>query len=118
MLVLRFIFNCSNLDTKQFPEEKPDQMVNEYVEARVVTSAETLLELLASITTKDNYMEFTCKIDAHPVSSELDLLMYIYLIADERYTGLKKFIETKLQSFKDADAIEDLNNALKKIKPE
>ena len=63
-----------------------------------------------------NYLQIINYIENKEVKkTELDLSMYIVEIAKKEYSELVPIIQQKLTVFKDKDAIEDLEIALKKI---
>ena len=91
-------------------------LIDYYLTTRNVYGAEDALEKLVELTTKDNYLKIINYIDTHESNKhELDLSMYIVEIANKEYQDLIPIINTKLKIFTDNDAVEDLEDALKKI---
>lgn len=96
--------------------EEIKKLVDFYLTTKEVFYFEEVLDKIVGLTTEDNYLEITNYIIncEHP-TSELDVSIYICEIAKPAYKGLTQIINTKLKNFKDTDAIEDLEDALKKI---
>ena len=90
VLGLPYIFNRLVMDNLKYSDNQLDRLIKEYVEACEVTSAGSLLELLVSITSEENYLVMTSKIDKHHLSSEIDLSMYIHEITKESFPKLER----------------------------
>jgi hypothetical protein len=96
--------------------EEIKSLIDFYLTTQVVINFEDALDKLVGLTTEDNYLEITNYIiDCDHPTSELDLSIYICEIAKPVKKGLTQIINTKLKTFKDNDAIECLEDALKKI---
>ncbi|PHR69403.1 MAG: hypothetical protein COA67_10545 [Lutibacter sp.] len=93
-----------------------DKLINYYMTKTSVDLTEIALERLVYMTNASNYLLIISKIENFPNVSELDLSMYIVEIAQPNYINLITLIHQKLITFKDIDAIDDLNSALQKIK--
>ena len=93
-----------------------DELINYYLEESSVDLVEIALERLVSQTNVENYLEIISSIEKHPESTELDMSMYITDIAKPAFTSLAPVINGYLNSFTDVDAIEDLNEAMNKLK--
>ena len=96
--------------------EEIKKLIDFYLTTSEVFYFEEVLDKIVGLTTKDNYLEITnYMINSEHNPSELDLSIYLHEIAKPEYNGLIKIINTKLKTFKDIDAIEDLEEALHKI---
>ena len=92
------------------------KLIDFYLTTSEVFYFEEVLDKIVALTTKDNYLEITNYIiNCTHTTSELDLSIYINEIAKPEYYGLTQIINNKLKTFTDTDAIEDLEDALKKI---
>jgi len=96
--------------------EEIKKLIDFYLTTKIVFYFDEALEKLVDQTTKDNYLAITNYIIncEHP-TTELDLSLYICQIAKPEYKELTQIINEKLKTFEDKDAIEDLEDALKKI---
>lgn len=93
-----------------------ENLIDYYLTTRNVYGAEDALEKMVALTTKENYLEIVKYIENKDVKKhELDLSMYLVEIACKEYQDLIPIINSKLEKYSDNDAIEDLENALKKI---
>lgn len=93
-----------------------ENLIDHYLTTRNVYGAEDALEKMVALTTKENYLKIINYIENKNVKKhELDLSMYIVEIARKEYQDLIPIINSKLEKYSDNDAIEDLENALKKI---
>ena len=91
-------------------------IVDEYLTNRDVYSVEIALQKIVRLTTKENYMDIVHYINTHKnATQELDLTMYLNDIACKEYLDLEIIITDKLKTYRDKDAIDDLEKALKKI---
>ncbi|NVK53010.1 MAG: hypothetical protein HWD85_08750 [Flavobacteriaceae bacterium] len=93
-----------------------ENLIDHYLTTRNVYGAEDALEKMVELTTRENYLHIINYIENKDVKKhELDLSMYIVEIACKEYQDLIPIINSKLKEYSDNDAIEDLENALKKI---
>lgn len=94
-----------------------DDLIETYVNSRVVFILELALEKLIDYTNPYNYESTIRSIQDHPNSSELDLSMYILEIANPQYSSLTRIIQSLLETFNDKNAIEDLEKVIFKLDP-
>lgn len=98
-------------------DTKIQNLIDYYLTTRNIYGAEDALEKMVELTTKENYLQIINYIENKDVKKhELDLSMYLVEIACKEYQDLIPIINSKLETYSDNDAIEDLENALKKIK--
>ena len=98
---------------------KIEECIKFYLTSRDVYTVEKVFNELVRITTPENYMHIVNSIDRHKnATHELDLSTYIAEIASNKYPKLETIIHDKLKTYTDKDAIDDLQNALKKLEIE
>lgn len=97
-------------------DKKLKSLIDYYLTSRNVYGVEDALKKMVEHTTKENYLFIIDHIEKKEVKKhDLDLSMYIVEIACKEYQELIPIIKNKLNVYTDNDAIEDLENALKKI---
>lgn len=92
-----------------------DQLVEAYLTERTVLLKEEILDELARITTADNFRLVIEKLKQRDDLHELEMSLYIVEIARPELTGLADIIMQLKASYKDSDALEDLEEAMAKI---
>lgn len=91
-------------------------LIDFYLTTEHVFNYDLALEKLVSHTNTENYMAIINYIITHESQpTELDLSLYIADIAKKEYTDLIPVIQEKLAVFEDPDAIEELEEALRKM---
>ena len=93
-----------------------DELINYYLTESSVDLIEIALERLVRNTNEENYLVVISSIENHTESTELDMAMFINDVANPNFASLETVINGYLKFFTDADAIEELNEALGKIK--
>ncbi len=94
-----------------------ESLIDLYLTQKQVYAVEEALKRLVALTTGNNYLNIVNMIiDYQKPATELDLSKYLVEIANPNYHDLLPIIQKKLNLFKDKDAIEDLEEAIKKIK--
>ena len=97
-------------------DKKMKDLIDYYLTSRNVYGTEDALEKMVKLTNKDNYLSMIEHIEKSEAKKhELDLSMYLVEIACKEYQDLIPIIKSKLKTYNDNDAIEDLVDALKKI---
>ena len=96
-------------------DEDLKALVIGYQSARSAYIAEQYLDALVAKSTPENFEAIIEQMHLHPKVTELDYSMYICDIASPDFKGLLPIIAEFRKSFKDKDAIEDLDDAEVKI---
>ncbi|MEO9571926.1 MAG: hypothetical protein ABJH82_06970 [Polaribacter sp.] len=97
--------------------EEIEKLVAYYLTTRNVYGIEEVLDILVAKTTKVNYKDIIKCIDNHLERKvESDLTMYLAEIAAKQLPDLETIILEKLSLYSSKSAIEDLKEALDKIK--
>ena len=105
-----------NEKVEELSEIRINVIIDYYMTYRWAENIELTLEKLVEVTNTTNYIEIVTKLEKYSNYTELDISMYIHEIANPSYADLVGIINSRLKIYKDKDAIEDLNLALKKIK--
>ena len=93
-----------------------EELVEAYQTARSAYMAEQYLDELVARSTLDNYLAIIHQMKQHAKFHELDLSLYINDIAKPEFSGLMEVITELRKTFKDKDALEDLEEAAAKIR--
>jgi hypothetical protein len=94
-----------------------EKLINYYLTSKNVNEVDTVLDKIVSLSTNYNYPEIINLIENHKEKKlDTEVSLYINEIAHKKFTGLEKVIINRLKITIDKGVIEDLEEALEKLK--